>query len=97
MTKSEIEAMSGIDLLRLIVGNLDRCREDFMHPAPPRKPFTPEQLIQIGRMRLLSEWDIYPDEWTPRQVKEALAGKPPRWKDTKNGERPVYDPGASAS
>lgn len=89
MTKSEIEAMSGIDLLRLVVQNLDRCREDFVHPAPPRKPFTPEQLIQIGRMHLLSEWDFYPDQWTARQVKEALAGKPPSW--NRETEKPVYD------
>jgi hypothetical protein len=87
MTQSEIEAMPGIDLLRLILGNLDHTREDFMLPATGA-PFTVEQLLQIGRMHLLSGWDFYPDQWTARQVAEALAGKPPRWDDD---ERAVYE------
>jgi hypothetical protein len=88
MTKAQMDAMPGIELLRLILQNLNMCREDFMWPAPARKPFTPEQLIQIGRMHLLSEWEFYPDQWTKRQVKEALEGKPPRWDAN---ERPLYD------
>lgn len=74
MTKTDIDALSGIDLLRLIVHNAGNTREDFWDGK------TAEQIIQIGRMHLLSEWDIYPDEWTARQVTEALAGAPPRWR-----------------
>lgn len=50
--------------------------------------FSVDQLIQIRRMWLASEWDFFPDQWTSRQLLEALAGKPPRWDDK---ERPVYE------
>ena len=76
------EKRSGADELRLIVSNLNATREGFSDS------YTAEQLIQIGRMLLASEWDIYPDQWTARQVKEALKGRPPTWDDQ---ERPTYD------
>jgi hypothetical protein len=82
VTQNEIDNLSGIDLLRLIVRNADHTRESFWDDK------TPEQIVQIGRMLLSSGWDIYPDEWTERQVQEALAGKPPRWN---RDEEPVYD------
>jgi len=72
---------TGAEELRLIVENMNITREDF------NDRFTAEQLVQIGRMLLASEWDIYPDQWSDRQVREALAGKPPRF-DAR--ERPVY-------
>lgn len=39
------------------------------------------ELLQIRRMWLASEWDFFPDQWTERQLSEALMGKPPRWDD----------------
>lgn len=76
-----MEERTGIEELRLMVNNFDSCREDFLDR------FTLEQLVQIHRMWLASEWDIYPDTWTDRQVKQALAGKPPRW--SARSEKPL--------
>lgn len=84
MTKKELADLSGIELLRLIVRNAGCVTESFWDDK------TPEETLQIGKMQLLSAWDIYPDEWTERQVSEALAGKPPRWRTTRNGPRPVH-------
>ena len=75
---------SGMDLLRQAVEALDGCREDFLDD------FTPPQLLQIHAMWKASKWDIAPDEWTKRQIKEALAGKPPEW--DRETEKPVYSP-----
>jgi hypothetical protein len=83
MTKDELAKMTGAAFLRLLVQNLGACREGFLDP------FTVEQLIQIGRMHLISPWDFYPDQWTARQVKEALAGNAPHWT---NDEKPHYGP-----
>lgn len=70
-------------MLRLYMGNLDHCREDFLDK------FTTDQLVQIARMHVASEWDFYPDVWTERQIKEALRGKPPNWGGS--DKKPVYD------
>jgi hypothetical protein len=64
---------NGADEMRLIVRNMNRTRESF------NARYTSEQLIQIFRMHLACGWDIDPDEWTPRQVREALAGTVPTW------------------
>ena len=81
MTKEELNDMTGAELLRLIVSNLNTTRESF------NDQFSLEELVQIHRMFYLSDWDIYPDDWTKRQVKEALRGVPPQW--TKD-EKPKY-------
>lgn len=73
--------LSGAEELRLAVSNLNATREGF------NDQFTAAQLLQINRMLVLGEWDILPDMWTRRQVKEALAGVPPQFDDQ---ERPVY-------
>jgi hypothetical protein len=78
---ADIKHATGGDELRLIVRNMDSTRESF------NDSYTTEQLIQIYRMQLASEWDFYPDQWTARQVREALAGKVPRWTDD---EKPLY-------
>jgi hypothetical protein len=51
------EDISGADELRRVVSNMDTTSESF------NDDFTAEQLLQIYRMLVLSEWDIYPDEW----------------------------------
>lgn len=83
----------GPDELRRIVRNMDACTEDF------NCRFSAEQLLLLGRALLASEWDIYPDEWTERQIREALGGKPPKWREPKttweergtSGYVPVYE------
>ena len=73
---------TGAEELRLIVSNMNTTSETF------NDRYTLEQLVQIGRMLLASEWDIYPDQWTDRQVREALKGIPPQW--DKATEKPIY-------
>ncbi len=64
---------AGIDELRDLVTAFNACREDF------NTEFTTEQLLQLWRMWLATEADVYPDEWTAAQVTAALAGVVPRW------------------
>lgn len=78
----EYNAKSGIDHLRLLVKNLDYCNESF------NEQFSAAELLKIHRAWMLSGWDIYPDTWTARQIKEALAGKSPNWDER---ERPKYE------
>jgi hypothetical protein len=75
------ERLSGAEELRLCVSNMNVVSESF------NDQFTTAQLLQIHRMHILSEWDIYPDKWTTRQLREALKGKPPMFDDN---ERPIY-------
>ena len=75
-------ARSGADLLRLIVKNLDDCRESFLDR------FTAIQLVKIGLVHLACGWDILPDQWEERQIREALRGKVPRWD---SDYKPIYD------
>lgn len=76
-----LDERTGAEELRLIVRNLDTCRESF------NDQHTADELLQIGRMWLASDFDISPDHWTPRQVREALKGRPPTWDAN---ERPTY-------
>lgn len=82
ITKARPVKRSGADQLRVIVQNMDATRESF------NDEYTAAQLVTIYSMQLESEWDFYPDQWTARQVREALAGKPPRWNDD---ETPLYE------
>lgn len=82
MTPEQFDAKPAIEHLRLMVRNFDCCNETF------NQQFGPGELFAIHRAWMLSGWDIYPDKWAPRQVAEALKGKPPKWDDR---ERPVYD------
>ncbi len=75
------EKMTGIEELRTIVGAMDQCRESFMDP------FTAEEIVKIWRAWRACEFDIYPDQWSKRQVKEALRGIVPRFD---SNEKPVY-------
>lgn len=77
---------SGAEELRLIVSNLNRCAESFLDD------FDAAQLLAIGRAQLGGEWDITPDQWSPRQVREALSGIPPRFIQPEPGDllAPLY-------
>jgi hypothetical protein len=68
---------TGADELRLIVQNMNYCREGF------NDRYTAEQLVAIGRAHIACEWDNPPDTWTPRQVRAALRGKVPRFEHPK--------------
>lgn len=81
MTRKEFDEMSAIEHFRLMVQNFNGCTESF------NERFSAVQLLAIHRAWMLSEWDIYPDSWTARQVREALKGLPPQWD---NDEKPVY-------
>jgi len=81
MTKGELEKMSGAEQLRLIASVINNVTENFSDK------FTLEQLIRLAFMAILSEYDFLPDQWTDRQVRDALQGYPPRWDDD---EKPVY-------
>jgi hypothetical protein len=81
VTKGRID--NGADEMRLIVRNMNRARESF------NSEYTSEELLQLYRMQWASGWDISPDQWTPRQVREALAGRAPQWDEN---EQPRYAP-----
>lgn len=70
--------------LRRYVNLFDNCNEDF------NSRFTIPELIKIAEMHATCGWDFYPDQWTDRQVKEALQGILPQWD---SNERPSYSEG----
>lgn len=72
---------TGIEFLRRVVKLFDANRESF------NDQFSPEQLIQLAKICFQSTWDFYPDQWTERQVQEALLGIAPDWNDA---EQPWY-------
>jgi len=73
--------LSAAEELRLLISNVDYCREGFFDRL------TVVELVQLHRMLQASGWDMPMDTWTPRQVREALRGIPPKWDDD---EKPVY-------
>jgi len=73
----------GIELLRRVVHLFDTCNETFNYR------WTPEELIKLAKVCWESGWDFYPDQYTERQLYEALThGRAPKWNDQ---EKPVYD------
>jgi len=77
------DALAGVELVRAIADMSRWVSEDFW------SGMSVEQVIAIGRAHRDSEWDFLPDQWSPRQVEEALAGIVPRWGG--DDERPVYE------
>jgi hypothetical protein len=56
--------------------------------------FTPEEWIKIHRAYARGEWDLTPDEWTDRQLREAIEGHSPRFEDEGgNPGRAIYADG----
>jgi len=74
--------------LRLLVRNFGDCNESFLDG------FTVPELVRLHRAMIASGWDILPDRWTARQVKEALRGIVPTWGDD---EKPTYQASALRS
>lgn len=83
MTLEQFNSRSQIEHLRAMVANFNSCAESF------NQKFSVTQLYKIYRAWMLCAWDIAPDNWTPRQVREATQGKVPQF-DT--NEKPVYSP-----
>lgn len=75
------EKTDSIDVLRDAVTAFGWCNETF------NQRFRVEDLLIIRRCWLAAEWDFFPDQWTQRQVKEALKGIVPRWT---TDEKPDY-------
>ncbi len=55
----------GIDFLRWAVKLFDASRESVTDG------FTPRQLLNIAAAQAASGWDLYPDQWTPTQLRVA--------------------------
>jgi len=72
---------SPIDMLREIVGAFDQCRECAIDSL------TIPELLNVYHCWMRCGWNIYPDEWTAKQMAEAKQGICPDWDDR---ERPVY-------
>jgi len=69
---------TGADELRRIVNVLNNTREGF------NDRFSARELVRIGKAYLACGWDFTPDQWTAKQVREALAGKVPAWDEDEN-------------
>lgn len=81
MTIQEFEELNGIEKMRVIARALGNCNESFL------ASFTIPQLIKLYKAWITSGWGFYPDQWTDRQVKQALRGHAPMWN---NNGQPVY-------
>lgn len=67
--------------MRAMVRLFNNCREGF------NEQFGMRQLEKLYDAYKACGWDIAPDRWTARQVREALRGVLPQWDDE---ERPMY-------
>lgn len=88
--------LTGVDELRKAVNVINGMRESF------NDRFTIAQLVNLWRALHMCEWDIAPDEWSGRQVNEALRGIVPQFRESNgsaadrvrslpmNGYVPVY-------
>lgn len=52
--------------------------------------WTLPQLVAIYEAWMQCGWDIHPDNWTPRQITEALDGIAPDWTETTARCAPLY-------
>jgi hypothetical protein len=84
MKREDVTGMTGAEILRLAVSNIDRCRESFLDE------FTAGQLLKLCRALWLSDWDIYPDQWTKRQIRDALAGISPSFNGSERATYPTF-------
>jgi hypothetical protein len=74
--------VNGIDQLRRAVRLLDYCIESF------NQEYSAEDLLKIVDAHSQSTHDIMPDQWTEKQLRDAVCmNKAPDWDDK---EQPVY-------
>ena len=70
----------GIDRLRRAVKLFDACNETF------NQQYKSYELVLISMAMSQSEWDIYPDQWTEKQIHECLYSYlVPDWKEDEKG------------
>jgi len=75
----------GIDKLRRAVNLFSNCSESF------NQIFTEHQLLKLADAYSRCDYDITPDKWAARQIREALKfGRAPKWSDDV-GNKPLYD------
>lgn len=79
------EPRKGMELVRYAVRLLNGCQETF------NDSLTAEDAIKIADAMQRCAWDITPDRWEPKQVRQALAGIVPEFRqDEKRGIVAVY-------
>lgn len=71
----------GIEKLRSMVAMLNNNSESF------NQNYSIEELCQLHNMALKCLWDYRLDQWSKRQIAEALQGIVPQWDDN---EQPLY-------
>ena len=60
---------TGIEQLRKAVGLFNNTNESF------NDRFSAHELISIAQAYTRSEWDITPDQWTSKEVEDAIDGR----------------------
>lgn len=63
----------GIDGLRNMVKQFNYCNETFL------QKYSIQELIKIGKALSKIEWDYLPDQWTEKQINDALNDRVPQW------------------
>ena len=63
-----MKTREGIELLRYAVKLLDDCREDF------NTRYSAAELLRMAEAMPRLEWDMWPDQWDQRQIREFLEG-----------------------
>jgi hypothetical protein len=81
MELEEYKKLSDIEKMRMAINAFSYCNETFL------QRYNVKQLMKLHFAMMACEYDFLPDQWTDRQVKEALKGIVPNWDDN---EKPVY-------
>ena len=78
--------------MRAALALFDQCNETFNDGIESEA-----HAIAIYRACCAADWDYYPDQWTPRQVREAIRGRAPTWTQNPDGRIvPTYAPAKGA-
>jgi len=77
---------TGIERLRNAVRAFDNCNESFL------QQWGTDDLLKIHEAWCKSEWDVFPDQWTERQITMATCTRtPPQFRESeKTGLEPIY-------
>jgi hypothetical protein len=81
MTIEEYNKLYDIEKMRMAINTFAYCNETFL------QRYNVKQLMKIHSIMVSCEWDFLADQWTERQLREALKGIVPKWDDN---EKPVY-------
>lgn len=81
MYLAEYEKLSDIEKMRRAVNAFSYCNEAFL------MRYNILELMLLHLAMVNCKWDFLPDQWTNRQVREALKGIVPCWD---GNEMPVY-------